>query len=310
MCSLERLRQRVPLPPKPPVIRYDRDPFFVNTIEHDLRQILFAFKTRLEAIDPVLFITSQAVPILTNHIAEYKKALMVLNQSGRRHLTRSSDFDLILAGTYRNGRLHPALGVYEQARRRSSNMSLSSTPISPNHHTLDLLSGKTPLPTQTTVFECAYLRNVVQNQLFPALLPPHVQASKMMSTILREILVSVIIQPIMQMLADPDYWNQTMDQIATNIITEQKMVKKLREALERPFTKRDEDGIVGEESRLFGTASKSALPTFDEYVNGIKECNSLLDVKRIRNALVTEIRRKRLEISMLYLLKISIHEQL
>jgi hypothetical protein len=80
------------------------------------------------------------------------------------------------------------------------------------------------------------------------------------------------------------------------------MVKKLREALDRPFSPsgKKPETIGGTEA-----SSDSKARTFEEFLAGIQDCNSIVDAKRIRNHIVVEIRKRRLQISKIVMTRNS-----
>lgn len=91
------------------------------------------------------------------------------------------------------------------------------------------------------------------------------------------------------------------------------MVRKLREALDKHSSElesnkaarasafsssahfRDDDSFAAADSdALFDPdAPRQVLHSFEEFLKMIKECNNLLDIKRIRNDIVTQIRKKK-----------------
>jgi hypothetical protein len=95
-----------------PVVTFD------SVVELHLRSAVYQLQNRLVKLEPLAVIT-HLLPLLTRHVAEYKRAAQVLNQSGKRHLTWTDELDLTLAGLFGSPRsLHPALTNTSSSRRR------------------------------------------------------------------------------------------------------------------------------------------------------------------------------------------------
>ncbi|KAF9154377.1 Intermediate filament protein [Linnemannia schmuckeri] len=227
-------------------------------IEELLRLVLINLKNRVMDLDLTQLLVTRLVPKVTAHVNDFRKAEMALRgNSLERSLTESDELDIMVAGKFRNGKLHRAL----------------STSIS------------------TKATEEAYLRNVVQT-ILPTLLPNNEVQSEILKHLLRELLVGAVLRPVMDLLSDPDYWNQNVDLYTGKAIREQNMVKKLREALKQHTDSLDADSkIIENPSDPYGTGAD--LYSFEDFLKMIKRCDSLLDVKRIRNTIMTQMRKKK-----------------
>ncbi|CAO3572391.1 unnamed protein product [Mortierella alpina] len=226
-------------------------------IEELLRIVLLRLKARVIDLDLTQLLVTRLVPKVTAHVSDFRKAEMTLRgNSLERSLTESDELDLMVAGKFRNGKLHRAL----------------STSIS------------------TQASEEAYLRNVVQT-ILPMLLPKSEVESEILRHLLRELLVGAVLRPVLDLLSDPDYWNQNVDLYIGKAIQEQNMVKKLREALNQHTDNMAESGMAENAADAHGTGAD--LYSFEDFLTMIKRCDSLLDVKRIRNTIITQIRKKR-----------------
>jgi len=69
------------------------------------------------------------------------------------------------------------------------------------------------------------------------------------------------------------------------------MVKKLREALKQHADGLDTD--LRPDSSMDPYHTGADLYTFEDFLRMIKRCDSLLDVKRIRNTIMTQMRKKK-----------------
>ncbi|KAG0375735.1 Intermediate filament protein [Mortierella sp. AD032] len=227
-------------------------------IEELLRIVLIELKSRVMDLDFTQLLVTRLVPKVTAHVNDFRKAEMALRgNSLERSLTESDELDIMVAGKFRDGKLHRAL----------------STSVS------------------TKATEEAYLRNVVQT-ILPTLLPKNEVQSEILRHLLRELLVGAVLRPVMELLSDPDYWNQNVDIYTDKAIREQKMVKKLREALKQHTDSLDADSRSMENpADPYGPGAD--LYSFEDFLKMIKRCDSLLDVKRIRNTIMTQMRKKK-----------------
>ncbi|KAF7729207.1 Intermediate filament protein [Apophysomyces ossiformis] len=282
---------------------------FSKSIDGIIRSAVLALKKRLEEADLLAILLNRIIPKITSHISEFRAAEMSLRgRSLERSVTQSDELDLLLASQFRGGKLHPALTT----------------------------AAMTTRPT-----EVVYLRQVV-DQLLPHVVDEKEIQSAPVRVIVREMVTCALLQPIFEMMADPDYWNQTIDSYLGKAIREQKMVRKLREVLNRHST--DIDTVVDDytqdqsssksappsgskkgrqklgpmshfsavflgtgleddwdeqefdpdNKRQFGVGSvRMGRRTFQEFLKMIEEEKNLLDLKRVRNDIVTQIRKKK-----------------
>jgi sorting nexin-25 len=85
--------------------------------------------------------------------------------------------DLAIAGKYKDGKLHPAASLAY---------------------------------ADTKLVQQEYLRNLTKD-LLPRLLPENVIASRAVGVIIKELVSCAVLSPVMQLLSDPDTWNQVME---------------------------------------------------------------------------------------------------
>ncbi|KAG9125011.1 Intermediate filament protein [Ceratobasidium sp. 392] len=105
------------------------------------------------------------------------------------------------------------------------------------------------------------------------------------------------------MLADPDFWNQAIDKVASAAIREQKLVSKIRHMLENQLPKSSPSSRTTSAlpSSLKGSRgsktedinSRTDPKRFAIFLQSISRCDSLLDARRLKNDIVSEIRRTR-----------------
>jgi sorting nexin-25 len=151
---------------------------FPQAVESAIRSAAFAIKERLEKTDLLDVAVNRIIPKVTAHISDYRIAEMHMRgKSLERSLTQSDELDLLLASQYRGGKLHVAL---------------STSAVS------------------TKITETAHLRRVV-GRFLPLVIPEKERRSAAVTVLAREIISCVVLQPICDMISEPDYWNQTIN---------------------------------------------------------------------------------------------------
>lgn len=153
------------------------------TIHNSLQKLL----ARTTSLDISALFVKRILPKVTAHIEQFRQSEIALRGAGlERRLTQSEELDLLLASRYvgrGGGKLHPAID------------NLSST--------------------FTKQSEEAHLRLLVDKAL-PYILPEKDAKSQALKIVVREIVACSVLYPVMDMLADPDFWNRTIDQIVSS----------------------------------------------------------------------------------------------
>lgn len=155
-----------------------RKPNFIYELDRAIRIALINLRNRVLPLDVVEIVVSRFVPIVTNHLKEFYEAERAIRGKNlNRNVTESEELDLAIAGRYRNGKLHPA-----------ASLAYSDLKLVQQEH----------------------LRKIVA-RLLPMILPENLIGSRVVSVLLREILACAVMAPVMQILSDPDVWNQLME---------------------------------------------------------------------------------------------------
>jgi hypothetical protein len=155
-----------------------KSPTFVNEIDRCLRAAIGELRDRILAVDMVEIVVSRIIPIITDHLrASYEAEQIVRGRKLMRNVTESEELDLAIAAKYKEGRLHPA-----------ASLAYSNTkPIQQQH-----------------------LRGLVA-KILPKVLPPSMMTSPAVNVLVKELVACAVLSPVMQMVADPDMWNQLME---------------------------------------------------------------------------------------------------
>jgi sorting nexin-25 len=151
---------------------------FPLSVDKIIRCSAIKLKKRLENTDLLFIILNKIIPKVTSHISEFRTAETSLRgKSLERSVTQSDELDLLLASRYRQGKLHSALTT----------------------------AAVTTKPT-----EIVYLRHMM-DRVLPFIMDEKELNSGPVRVVIREIFSNSVLQPVLDMLADPDFWNQTID---------------------------------------------------------------------------------------------------
>lgn len=151
---------------------------FPISVDRVIRSAVVQVTQRLQQTDLLHVLLNRIVPKLASHISDFRSAEIALRGKYlERSVTQSDELDLLLASQFRQGKLHAALTT----------------------------GAVTTKPT-----EIAYLRQLL-DRVLPLMIEKNEIQSGPVHVVIREILSCSVLQPIMDMLADPDFWNQTID---------------------------------------------------------------------------------------------------
>jgi sorting nexin-25 len=160
-------------------------PMAVSSVLHDSLGKLF---DRAAGIDISALLVKRILPKITAHVEQFRQSEIALRGAGlERKLTQSEELDMLLASRYATkggGRLHPAI----------ENLSTTFT-------------------KQT---EEIHLRQLIEKAL-PHVLPEKEYKSRAYRLVVREVLVCVVLQPLMDMVSDPDFCNRAIDQVVCSL---------------------------------------------------------------------------------------------
>jgi sorting nexin-25 len=161
-------------------------PMAVSAVLHDSLERLL---DRVSAIDIPALIVKRILPKITVHVEQFRHSEVALRGAKlERQLTQSEELDLLLASRYSSnggGKLHPAI----------DNLSTMFTKQTEEMH-LKQLVGKA----------------------LPLVLPQKEYSSKALGIVVREIVSCSVLYPVMDMVADPDFWNRAIDQVVSTIL--------------------------------------------------------------------------------------------
>ncbi|KIL71534.1 hypothetical protein M378DRAFT_65168 [Amanita muscaria Koide BX008] len=237
-------------------------PSFPQAVNALIHQSLEKVINKAETVDLPAFLVRRLLPKVTAHIEQFRQSEIALRGVDlERRLTQSEELDLLLANKYAargSGKLHPAI----------ENLSTTFT-------------------RQT---EEMHLRKLV-DQALPLILPENAANSKALTIVVREVLVCAVLYPIMEMVSDPDFWNQSIDKIAGAAIHQQKLISKIRNVLESQSPRVHKNQPISATDTI---TIRTDIRQFESFLRSINKCTSLLDARRLKNDIFGEIRRTRL----------------
>ncbi|KAJ5160589.1 uncharacterized protein N7482_007593 [Penicillium canariense] len=232
------------------------NPTFANEVDRVVRVALENLRDRLLAEDLLSLIVSRVFPILTAHLREFDVAeRSVRGKNLNRNVTESEELDLAIANKFREGRLHPAVGL--------------ST-------------------SDQTVAQQEYLRKIAVG-LLPQLFPESVLNSRIVSVLIREIIACAVLLPIVKALSDPDTWNQLVEAYGRTTLQDRKTVRKLRAALDEHASPAPKSQRGQPFPKLSPLDSERA---FERFIRAIRRCNNLSDARRFRAFVSSQLKRE------------------
>lgn len=232
-----------------------KNPVFANEVDKAIRHALSNVRDRLFELDLAEIMTTRLVPILTAHFRDFYDAeRSVRGRKLNRSVTESEELDLAIASKYKDGKLHPAA-------------SLSFSDIK--------------------MVQQDYLRQAM-SKILPKVLPESLLASRAVAAIIREIVACAIMFPVMQMLSDPDTWNQLMENYGRSMLQDRSTVRKLRAALDQHASPAPKTPKAVAFPRLSPTDSERK---FEKFIRAIRKVNNLSDARRFRSEVASQLKR-------------------
>lgn len=235
------------------------NPVFPNEVDRAVRLAITSLFESLRHKDLAEIVTSRLIPILTAHFHDFYEAeKSVRGRKLNRSVTESEELDLAIASKYNDGRLHPAASL--------------SFP-------------------DTKMVQQDYLRSLAE-RIIPKVLPEKMLASRSVSIIIREIVSCAVLSPVLQLLSDPDTWNQVMENYGRTMLQDRSTVRKLRAALDQHASPTPRTVKMAPAPRLSPGDSERK---FEKFIRGIRKVNNLSDARRFRSEVASQLKRDSLE---------------
>jgi sorting nexin-25 len=94
--------------------------------------------------------------------------------------------------------------------------------------------------------------------------------------------------PVMQMLSDPDTWNQLMENYGRTMLQDRSTVRRLRAALDQHASPAPKAGKPVAFPRLTPADSERR---FEKFIRAIRKVNNLSDARRFRSEVASQLKR-------------------
>ncbi|PMD48324.1 hypothetical protein L207DRAFT_574999 [Hyaloscypha variabilis F] len=253
-----------------------KNPVFTNEVDKTIRMALGALRDRLLELDVTEIMTTRFVPIMTAHFRDFYEAeRSIRGKHLNRSVTESEELDLAIAGKYKDGKLHPAASLAY---------------------------------ADTKLVQQEYLRKLTKD-LLPKLLPESVLASRAVGVIIKELVSCAVLSPVMQLLSDPDTWNQVMEAYGRSMLQDRSTVKKLRAALDEHASPAPRTKRAAPFPRL---APGDNERRFERFIRAIRKVNNLSDARRFRSEVSSQLKRDALQENLdpVYLRRLEIGKRI
>ncbi|KAL8739940.1 MAG: hypothetical protein Q9190_007300 [Brigantiaea leucoxantha] len=229
---------------------------FVNQVDLAIRSALISIRERVFSTDVVEVVVSRLAPIITRHLKDFYDAeRTVRGKNLNRNFTESEELDIAIAGKYRDGNLHPAASLaYSDSK----------------------------------LVQQDYIRRIVV-RLLPEVLPENVIKSRAVSILIKEIVSCSVMAPLLEMLSDPDTWNQLLEAYGQAMLQDQKSVRKLRAALDQHASPAPKSPGMPALPRL---GPKDDERKFERFIRAIRKCNNLPEARRFRSEVASQLRKE------------------
>ncbi|KAJ4293777.1 tRNA (guanine-N(7)-)-methyltransferase (tRNA(m7G46)-methyltransferase) [Collariella sp. IMI 366227] len=232
-----------------------KNPVFTDEVDKAIRGALLRVCDRIQGLDLAEILTTRLVPLMTAHFRDFSAAeRSVRGRKLNRSMTETEELDLAIASKYKEGKLHPA-----------ASLAFSDTKTAQQD----------------------YLRQAM-SKILPRVLPEDILASRAVSTLIREITACAVMFPIMQILSDPDTWNQIMENYGRTMLQDRSTVRRLRAALDQHASPAPKTSKPVAFPRLTPADSERR---FEKFIRAIRKLNNLSDARRFRSEVASQLKR-------------------
>ncbi|KAI0816127.1 PXA domain-containing protein [Xylaria sp. FL0064] len=232
-----------------------KNPVFANSVDKAIRRVLVAIQARLFDVDLVEIIISRIVPILTAHFRDaYDAERAVRGRKLNLDVTESEELDLAIAAKYNDGKIHSAASLAY---------------------------------SDTKLVQQDYLRQMVAG-ILPKVLPKRLLESRAMFSIVREIVSCAVLFPVVQLLSEPDTWNQVIENYGRSMLQDRSTIRKLRAALDAHAVPAPSSSKSVAFPRL---APGDGERRFERFIRTIRKMNNLSDARRFRSEVASQLKK-------------------
>ena len=230
-------------------------PNFLNKVDSAVRDVLIGTISRFQDRDIIELVVTRFIPIVTRHLKDFYEAEQsIRGKKLNRSVTETEELDLAIAAKYCDGNLHPAAS-------------------------LAFADLKT--------VQAEYLRKIVA-RLLPEMAPEEIIQSRATTALAKEVVSCSVMFPVLQLLSDPDTWNQVLEGFGRTMLQDRKTVRKLRAALDTHASPEPNMHKLQSFPRL---APNDDERKFERFIRAIRQCNDLSTARRFRSEVSSQLKR-------------------
>ncbi|KAG7699308.1 hypothetical protein KL933_004461 [Ogataea haglerorum] len=229
--------------------RISPDKRFLVEVQVQIGNIVTQLQQRLSEIDLTETLVYRVLPLVTDHYANFATAQEIMKNRKLgtvRSFTSTSDLDKIVASCYNKGKLHPAIKLKS---------------VDPGDDIQRWLSQQI-------------------SKILPLIVDEKEIESPPIFLLLREILVKCVFFQIVEMLSDPDFYNQLVEKTLGNAMKDRLNVKRFRSALSKHSVEnlRNSRSLISR-GRLNATSDAAR---FHRILREINKCQSMVELKQYK----------------------------
>ncbi|CCH45318.1 Structural protein MDM1 [Wickerhamomyces ciferrii] len=233
------------------------DQSFPFQVKVQLKLALSELEARIYMMNVSNFLILEILPIITNHFSSFVAAEdIVLGE--QRNKNRTNDLDVRVAKEFI--KLHPAISFKDIEKQPEV-----------RRYSRDKVGG-----------------------LIQYLLSKDEQSSSTVLVLVRELLSNAVFVPVIQLLSDSDFWNQTIIKVASATLKDRVQVREIRNAIDKQYKRPSNSSIP--------TISKNPLldikitpnmrqPEFEKYLKAIGKSESASILKQLKYYYAIQISR-------------------
>ncbi|KAI9800366.1 MAG: hypothetical protein M1825_004136 [Sarcosagium campestre] len=262
------------------------NPSFPFAVESTVRGAIIMVRDKILGMDSIGFFATRLLPIITAHLKDFDAAeTAIRGKNLDRDVTESEELDFAIAGK-------PLFSKFSVVHCASHHCAIG-IPVQRIQLTLPKYRDGKLHPAaslgyaDTKLLQQSHLRALSEN-IIPHVMPADQIRSRLIYVLLREILAGAILLPLMQMLSDPDTWNQAIVTYGKTALQDQKSVRKMRDALDahasppksRPLPVFPRLSAHGDER------------SYERFIRAIRLTKNLSDARRFRSEVASQLKRE------------------
>lgn len=240
---------------------------FPNAVKKIVVGAIVKLQVSLDQVDEGKLIFLKLLPLLAKHFETFCVSKEAVVSDLMLEKSNSQNFDLQVAAEYNK--------------------------VSKLHHSLSLR-------TTYLVRDVSRYMTAKVEQILPFLIDEKELSSSCVSVLLRDVLASCILTPLIIKLSEADFWNVTLTSLSDKILEEQDQVHVIRKFLSKEVEQQENDLLSEADiKRNFDIERELSPglsgPQFENYLRQISQLTSFEELQRARFLLITKLMRLKKE---------------